>query len=157
MAARTVNRQFTPSNADNYSPQRRRVRRGKQFCPIGRRRLGKWLRASRELCFCLSSSPDKQKVNSLRPLRLCGEILKESYFSPNLACFASLRESSDFGFWIQDFRFGIEFQRYKGEGKKSVEAIVVALGGGYHALRMYHIIPSGKVGRKMELTLLKST
>jgi len=23
--------------------------------------------------FCLSSSPDKQKFNSLRPLRLCGE------------------------------------------------------------------------------------
>jgi len=28
----------------------------------------------KEQCFCLSSSPDKQKVDSLRPLRLCGEM-----------------------------------------------------------------------------------
>jgi len=34
--------------------------------------------------FCLSSSPDKQKVNSLRPLRLCGDILKGISFCVNL-------------------------------------------------------------------------
>jgi len=52
----------------------------------------------------LSSSPDKQKCYSLRPLwfdaahhpesiegRLCGEILKESFSSLNLAPFAPLQ------------------------------------------------------------------
>jgi len=47
------------------------------------------LLSAMETCFCLSPSPDKQKVNSLRPLRLCGEILKESFSSLNLAPLAS--------------------------------------------------------------------
>ena len=29
--------------------------------------------SSEQSCFCLSSSPDKQKTHSLRSLRLCGE------------------------------------------------------------------------------------
>ncbi len=37
-----------------------------------------------ETCFCLSSSPDKQKFNSLRPLRLCGNILKGISFCGHL-------------------------------------------------------------------------
>ena len=66
--------------------------------------IGQNLRASSEICFCLSSSPDKQKVRPLRPLRLCGETLRGSLFVfvcvsrrliyPNLATFAPLRESS---------------------------------------------------------------
>ena len=51
---------------------------GRNFCPIGRQRLGKSLQLFLEQCFCLSSSPDKQKINSLRPLRLCGNFLKIS-------------------------------------------------------------------------------
>jgi len=36
-------------------------------------------------------SRQTKKGISLRPLRLCGYILKEFFFSPNLACFASLQ------------------------------------------------------------------
>ncbi len=54
--------------------------------------------------FLFVDSPDKQKTQSLRPLRLCGELSEPSsalicekaavsISSPTLASFASLRES----------------------------------------------------------------
>ena len=36
--------------------------------------IGQKTRPSETICFCLSSSSDKQKSNSLRSQRLCGEI-----------------------------------------------------------------------------------
>jgi len=62
------------------------------------------LLSAMETYFCLSSSPDKQKCYSLRPLRLCGEILKESFSSLNLAPFASLRELSFLCFALCSYR-----------------------------------------------------
>ena len=35
--------------------------------------------SSEQTCFCLSSSPDKQKTHSLCSLRLCGEFLKKFF------------------------------------------------------------------------------
>ena len=105
---------------------------------------------------------------SLRPLRLCGNILNESFFSPNLASFASLQLAP----WNNAVNEKItllwntastEVELFanstipQGESSFPDEAIGYAVGRSYHALRMYHIIPSGKVGRSMELTLLKST
>ncbi len=40
---------------------------------------------------------------------------------------------------------------------ETAKEMVFGVGRGYHALRMYQIIPSGKVGRSMELTMVKST
>jgi len=45
-----------------------------EFLPNRETTIGQNLRASREICFCLSSSPDKQKSHSLR---LCGDFLNE--------------------------------------------------------------------------------
>ncbi len=72
---------FKNFTAETQSTQR------EEFLPTRETAIGQNLKASTEIRFCLSSSPDKQKVRSLRPLpfdklrvpspvegRLCGEM-----------------------------------------------------------------------------------
>ncbi len=54
------------------------------FLPNRETTIGQKTQSLEELCFCLSSSPDKQKINSLRPLRLCGDIVKGIFFCVHL-------------------------------------------------------------------------
>ncbi len=46
-----------------------------EFLPNRETAIGQKAESLKELCFCLSLSPDKQKINSLRSLRLCGELI----------------------------------------------------------------------------------
>jgi len=72
------NRRPTQMDADkelfkNFTAETQSTQR-EEFLPNRETAIGQNLKASTEICFCLSSSPDKQKIRSLRPLRLCGEM-----------------------------------------------------------------------------------
>ncbi len=58
----------------NFTAETQSTQR-EEFLPNRETAIEQNLKASTEICFCLSSSSDKQKRNSLRSLRLCGEMV----------------------------------------------------------------------------------
>jgi len=58
----------------NFTAETQRAQR-EEYLPNRETTIGQNLLVPIETCFCLSSSPDKQKRSSLRSLRLCGEVI----------------------------------------------------------------------------------
>ncbi len=72
-AVKAINRRFTQMDTDkdfikNFTAETQSTLR-QEFLPNRETTIEQKARFLRESCFCLSSSPDKQKRISLRPLR----------------------------------------------------------------------------------------
>ncbi len=84
-------RKFTQTRIRTFHRRDAEYAEGRIFAQSGDDDWAKELLFRRGMFLFVVVSRQTKKAISLRPLRLCGYILKEFLLSPNLACFASLR------------------------------------------------------------------